>query len=60
VLAVELEEGAFAEILLAASDQHLRARVTRKSAVELGLAPGLHVYALVKSIAVEADRPSRR
>jgi molybdate transport system ATP-binding protein len=60
VLAVELEEGAFAEVLLATSGQHLRARVTRKSAVELGLAPHQRVYALVKSIAVEADRPSRR
>ena len=60
VMAVELEEGAFAEVLLSAAGQHLRARITRKSAVELGLAPGRRVFALIKSIAVEADRSPRR
>jgi molybdate transport system ATP-binding protein len=60
VLAVDLEEGAFAEVLLAASGQHLRARITRKSAVELDLAPGRQIFALVKSVAVEADRSTRR
>jgi molybdate transport system ATP-binding protein len=60
VMAVEIEEGAFAEVLLVAAGQHLRARITRKSAVELGISPGRRVYALVKSIAVEADRSPRR
>ncbi len=57
---VEVEQSAFAEVLVAAAGQHLRARITRKSAVGLGLKPGDHIYALVKSIAVEADRPRRR
>jgi molybdate transport system ATP-binding protein len=60
VVGVELEEGAFAEVLLDAGGQHLRARITRKSAVELRLRPGGAVYALIKSIAVDADRPPRR
>jgi molybdate transport system ATP-binding protein len=60
IVAVELEQGAFAEVLLVASGQHLRARVTRKSAVELALAPGKRVYALIKSIAVDVDRHYRR
>jgi molybdate transport system ATP-binding protein len=57
---IELEEGAFAEVLLAAAGQHLRARITRKSAVELGLSAGQKVFALIKSIALDADRPNRR
>lgn len=59
IMEVSLEDGPYAEILLIASGQHLRSRITRKSAVELGLRPGLHVFALIKSIAVEADRPDR-
>jgi molybdate transport system ATP-binding protein len=54
VAAIEMEHGAFAEVLLVAGGQRLRARITRKSAAELGLAVGAAVYALVKSIAVEA------
>jgi molybdate transport system ATP-binding protein len=60
VLAVQLEEGAYAEILMLASGQHLRARITRKSAAELALQAGTRVFALIKSIAIEADRPPRR
>ena len=60
VVAVEREESAFAEVLLVAAEQHLRARITRRSAEELGLVPGSDIYALIKSIAVEADRPRQR
>jgi molybdate transport system ATP-binding protein len=60
VAAVELETGAFAEVLLKAAGQNLRARITRKSAVELGLVPGRRVFALVKSIAVETSRQQPR
>ena len=31
----------------------LLARITRKSAAELGLRPGLPVYALIKSISID-------
>jgi molybdate transport system ATP-binding protein len=58
--AVELEEGPYAEVLLTTAGRHLRSRITRKSAVELGLKPGVRAYALIKSVAVEADRPQRR
>jgi molybdate transport system ATP-binding protein len=60
VAAIGFEEGAYAEVLLTASGQYLRSRITRKSAVELGLAPGSRILALVKSVAVEADRLARR
>lgn len=56
VVEVGLGAGAYAEVLLAAFGQHLRSRITRKSAVELGLRPGLPVFALIKSIAVQAGR----
>ena len=55
VIDVTFEDGAYAEVLLVASGQHLRSRITRKSAIELGLTPGRKVFALIKSIAVEAD-----
>ena len=57
---MQLETGAFAEVLLGVSGQHLRARITRASAVELGLRPGQSVFALIKSIAVDAHGASRR
>jgi molybdate transport system ATP-binding protein len=56
IVTVDIDDGAYAEILLTASGQYLRSRITRKSAGELGLRPGLRVFALIKSIAVEADR----
>jgi molybdate transport system ATP-binding protein len=60
IAAIRLEEGAYCEVLLGFSGQHLRARITRKSASELGLSPGRAVVALVKGIAIEADRLRRR
>lgn len=59
---IVIEEGAFAEVLLRLGDadaaetpdsQYLRARLTRKSVAELGLAEGRAVYALIKAVAVE-------
>jgi len=58
IITIETDGGPYAEVLLSAAGQYLRSRITRKSAVELGLRPGLSVFALIKSIAVEADRPS--
>jgi molybdate transport system ATP-binding protein len=43
----------FAEVVLAFGDKVLRARISRISIVELGLEPGMPVYALVKSIAFD-------
>ena len=50
---------AFAEVLLDLRGSHLRARITRASARELGLRPGLAVFALVKSVAMDGEPLSR-
>jgi molybdate transport system ATP-binding protein len=60
IAAIRLEEGAYCEVLMAFAGQHLRARITRRSADELRLRTGMAVFALVKSVAIEADRPRRR
>lgn len=49
----EETDTAYAEILVDVGDAQLRARLTRRSAVELGLKPGSEVYALIKSVALE-------
>ena len=41
------------EVALACGEARLLARVTRKSAAELALAPGLEVYALIKSMSLD-------
>ena len=46
---VREEDSPFAEALVEVADQHLRARITRASADDLGLRVGQGVYALVKS-----------
>ena len=46
---VREEDSPFAEALVEIGDQHLRARITRASADDLGLNVGQSVYALVKS-----------
>jgi len=50
---VEEKDSAFAELRLKAARQVLRARITRRSASELGLKAGRDVYALIKTIAVD-------
>lgn len=58
----EERAGAFAEVLLDISGQHLRARVTRAAIRDLGLAAGDPVTALVKSVAFDRQalpRPPR-
>jgi len=45
---------AFAEVLVdIGAGQHLRARLTRASVADLGLAPGVAVFALIKSVAFD-------
>ncbi|MEM8645026.1 MAG: molybdenum ABC transporter ATP-binding protein [Pseudomonadota bacterium] len=44
---------AFAEVLVRVGQQGLRSRITRQSADELKLAPGLKAYALVKSVSFD-------
>lgn len=51
-IAEELDT-AFAETLIDIGGANLRARITRASVADLGLAPGKPVYALIKSITFE-------
>lgn len=44
---------AFAEVLIAVGDQRLRARITRQSVAELGLAADRPVYGLIKSVSFD-------
>ena len=45
--------GASLDVQLDVAGTALIARVTRKSATALGLAPGVPVYALIKSVAID-------
>jgi molybdate transport system ATP-binding protein len=53
VVAIGQAAGASVDVQLDASGTTLIARVTRKSVAALGLAPGVPVYALVKSVAID-------
>jgi molybdate transport system ATP-binding protein len=54
VLEVGVEaDSPYAEVLLKAGDQHLRARITRDAVADLQLAPGVNVFALIKSVAFD-------
>lgn len=53
VLSRMAEEGPHAELFLQAGGGLIRARITRASAGELKLKPGMKLYALIKSIAVD-------
>ena len=47
---VEEPDTAIAEVLIDVGGTHLRARLTRLAVAELGLRPGLNVFALIKSV----------
>ncbi|RMF40927.1 MAG: molybdenum ABC transporter ATP-binding protein [Alphaproteobacteria bacterium] len=47
------DEGAFAELMLDLGGQRLRARITRASLRDLGLGPGMEVFALIKSVSFD-------
>ena len=53
ILGVEPAEEILADVLLDVGGQHLRSSVTREAAEELGLAEGMTVYALIKSVAID-------
>ncbi|MGH8503284.1 MAG: molybdenum ABC transporter ATP-binding protein [Gammaproteobacteria bacterium] len=53
VAEISPESGPFAEIRLDVGGAPLLARVTRRAAHELGLAPGREVFALIKSVALD-------
>jgi molybdate transport system ATP-binding protein len=49
---VPIEEGAL-EVQLRLGGERLLARVTRRSGEALGLAPGLEVFAVIKTVAID-------
>ena len=53
VLEISVEYGAIVDVKLTVGSTTLLARVTRKAAEELQLAPGLPVHALVKAVAID-------
>ncbi len=53
VLAIDTDETAYVELLLAVEGRHLRSRITREALEELELEPGRDVFALIKSVAFE-------
>jgi len=53
VIRLSDEQGTSLDVSLDLGGTPLIARVTRKSAVDLGLKPGLPVYALVKSVSID-------
>ena len=57
VMSVTAAEGAAAIVELLCGSEALAARVTRLSVAELGLGPGRAVYAIIKSVALEAGAP---
>ena len=53
-------EGGALEVQLRVGNEHLLARVTRRSGEALGLAPGHQVFALIKTIAIDRRTLSRQ
>jgi len=53
VVAVSGEFGAIVDVSLRIGDTPLLARITRKSAQELGIRAGSHAYALVKAVSID-------
>ena len=60
VVNIEAPRGSSVNVAIAVGAATLRARITRRSARQLALAPGMEVYALIKAISLERrlDRPS--
>jgi molybdate transport system ATP-binding protein len=53
VAEISQETGAIAEVKLVIGAAEVRARVTRRAVAQLGLAPGVRAFALVKSVAFD-------
>ncbi len=53
VLSLGGEFGAIVDVQLRVGATHLVARITRKSAAELALAPGARVFAMVKAVSID-------
>jgi molybdate transport system ATP-binding protein len=53
VVSLDGEFGAIVDVQLRVGKTQLAARVTRKAATELGLAPGMKVFAMVKAVSID-------
>ncbi len=59
VAAIHAGDGAYADVQLVLGEARLVARITRRSAERLALAPGSKVFALIKSVTVGEERHGR-
>ena len=57
IAAVRLQEGPYADIDLSVGPAQLASSVTRESVERLGLTPGMAVWAMIKTVAVDARGP---
>jgi molybdate transport system ATP-binding protein len=57
IAAVGPERGGSVEVSIAVGAATVRSRITARAARELGLAPGLEVYALVKAVSLDRRSP---
>ncbi|MCB8821382.1 molybdenum ABC transporter ATP-binding protein [Microvirga rosea] len=55
VVSLDASGGPGADVMLDCGGESLVARITRKSAEDLRLAPGVRVHAIVKSVAMDSD-----
>ena len=54
---IRLDDGAYADVQVDVGAAKLIARITRRSVTRLGLAPGLPVFAVIKSVTVDRRMP---
>lgn len=57
IAAIRLQEGPYADVELKLGPGHLSAMVTRESVERLGLRPGMAVWAMIKTVAVDSRSP---
>src|SRR5262249_40877896 len=57
ILRIDADEAGNVDVLLEVDGQHLRSRITRDALEDLKLEPGQHVFALIKSVALESTTP---
>jgi molybdate transport system ATP-binding protein len=53
IVAIDSPRAGAVDVLLEIGAVHLRSRITRRSALQLGLAPGTAVYAMVKGVSLD-------
>ena len=59
IVDVSSGDGLFADVLIDCNSERITARITRQSAQVLGLAPGLDVFAVIKSVTFDRANTNR-